>query len=139
MRITEFYQPFLNSGLFPKESNHSRFNENLIRMDYLYSHSGVLIWHILENRIFMSEGFCRMMGISKSTVQKLEVLFLTDTGCEFRHHLRNILDQVCNNEVDATNFKTTIPGIDKEICGSVQLFDDEERGILDLLVIFWKV
>ncbi len=102
-----------------------------------YSSAGVLIWHILEDRIFLSDGLCRMMRMSKEGILQLELLFWMDPGCEMRHYLRNILDQVCSSEIADTTFKTKIPGIQKEIFGSVQLFDREDIGILDLMLICW--
>lgn len=103
-----------------------------------YSSAGVLIWHILEDRIFLSDGLCRMMRISKKGILQLELLFWMDPGCELRQYLRNILDQVCSNEIADTSFKTKIPGIQKEIFGNVQLFDRDEIGILDLMLICWE-
>lgn len=103
-----------------------------------YYNSGILIWHILEDRIFMSEGFCRLLGINKAGVSNLEYLFHSDPECEFRNYLRNILNQVCNDEIEDSNFKTRIPGINKEIFGSVQLFDRDDLGISDLVLICWK-
>jgi hypothetical protein len=41
-------------------------------------------------------------------------------------------------EIADTSFKTKIPGIQKEIYGSVQLFDAEEMGIMDLMLICWE-
>lgn len=103
-----------------------------------YSSAGVLIWHVLEDRIFLSEGLCRMMRMRKSGLLKLELLFWMDPGCELRQYLRNILDQICSNEIADTSFKTKVPGNQKEILGSVQLFDREEIGILDLMLICWE-
>ncbi len=110
----------------------------LFDIETSYSSAGVLIWHILEDRIFLSEGLCRMMRMSKTGLLHLELLFWMDPGCELRQYLRNILNQVCSSDITDTSFKTKIPGIQKEIFGSVQLFDREEFGILDLMLICWE-
>lgn len=102
-----------------------------------YSNAGVLIWHILEDRIFLSEGFCRMLRMSKEGLLNLELMFWMDPECEMKLYLRRIFDQVCSANIADTSFKTKIPGIQKEIVGSVQLFDREEIGILDLMLICW--
>jgi hypothetical protein len=110
----------------------------LFDIENRYSSAGVLIWHILEDRIFLSEGLCRMLKMRKDGLLQLELLFWLDRGCELRRYLRNILDQVCSMEIADTSFKTKIPGIQKEIYGSVQLFDAEEMGIMDLMLICWE-
>lgn len=137
MEIMEYEDPLLITKPNTEEVL-TKLNFNIKWMDFQYSHSGILIWHILEDRIFMSEGFCRLMGISEAGVSNLENLFHSDPECEFRNYLRNILNQVCNDEIEDSNFKTRIPGINKEIFGSVQLFDRENLGISDLVLICWK-
>lgn len=102
-----------------------------------YASSGILIWHILEDRIFLSEGFYRLLGMNKSGLLNLELLFWKEKDCEMRKYLAKILDQVYCSEIGDTSFKTKIPGMEKEIYGSVQLFDREEMGILDLMIICW--
>lgn len=113
-------------------------NLPLFDIEISYSSSGVLIWHIMEDRIFLSDGLCRMLKMSKDGLLKLESQFWMDTECELRKYLKNILDQVCSNELAGTSFKTNFPGIPKEIIGSVQLFDREDIGILDLMLICWE-
>lgn len=119
-----------------KETFYKEFQ--LSDIETQYASSGILIWHILEDRIFMSEGFCRLMGMSKAGIFNLQLLLMSQSGNEFRSYLRNILDQVCNNEMETSSFKTKIPGIENEVYGSVQLFDREDLAISDLLLICWK-
>jgi hypothetical protein len=111
---------------------------SLFDIETRYSSAGVLIWHILEDRIFLSDGLCRMLRMSKAGLLNLELQFWMDAECELRRYLKNILDQVCSSEIADTSYKTKIPGIQKEIYGSVQLFDAEEMGIMDLMVICWE-
>lgn len=79
-----------------------------------------------------------MMKMRKDGLLQLELLFQMDPECELRRYLSNILDQVCSGEVADTSFKTKIPGIEKEIFGSVQLFEREDLGIMELVVICWE-
>ena len=110
----------------------------LFDIETCYSGAGVLIWHILEDRIFLSEGLCRMMEMSEAGILNLELQFWMEAENEFRRYLRNILDQICSNKITDTSFKTRIPGIQKEVYGSVQLFDMEDLGIMDMVVICWE-
>jgi hypothetical protein len=103
-----------------------------------YISAGILIWHIFEDRIFFSEGLCKMMGLSDEGLLNLELSFWMNRECKLRDYLKKLLDQVCSSEITETSFKTNIPGIGKEITGSVQLFDREEIGILDLMLICWE-
>lgn len=110
----------------------------LLDIETPYSSAGVLIWHIMEDRIFISEKLCRMMRVSKTGLLNLEFKFWLNAECELRQYLRNILEQVCLSESADASFKTKIPGIQKEISGSVQLFDREDLGIMDLMLICWE-
>lgn len=110
----------------------------LFSFENRYTSAGILVWHILDDRIFMSEGFYNMIGLSKEGLLRLEIQFWLDPFCEMRRYLQNILNQVCSSDISDTSFKTTIPGVSKEISGCVQLFDRKDLNILDLMLICWE-
>lgn len=136
MKSSPHLNSFLQKDWQKVEISHAT-EQPLFDIETRYSSAGVLIWHIMEDRIFLSEGLCRMMKMRKDGLLQLELLFQMDPGCELRRYLRKILDQVCSNEIADTTFKTRIPGIQKEIFGSVQMFDRDDLGIMDLMVICW--
>lgn len=136
LKVTSIFNH--NCKLKDIQSGYSQHgNYSMFDFENMDSSAGVLIWHILEDRIFLSEGLCGMMKMSKTGLLNLELQFWMDAECELRQYLRNILDQVCSNEIADTSFKTRIPGIEKEIFGSVQLFDRDDLGIMDMMVICW--
>jgi hypothetical protein len=129
-------KPFRNlNSILQKDWQHIEVRNlsqefSLFNIESRYSSAGILIWHILEDRIFISEGFCKMNNMSKAEMFNFEG--------KMKNYLMDILDKISASENFDTTFKTKMPGIEKEFFCSVQLFDREEIGILDLMLICWE-
>lgn len=113
-------------------------DSSLFDIESRYLTAGIIIWHIFEDRIFISEGFGKMNGMSQAEIFNFEQSFRAYPECKLREYFKEILDLISTSELLDTTFKTKMPGIEKEFMCSVQLFDREDIGILDLMVICWE-
>jgi hypothetical protein len=67
MKSSKHWQKIELKNISPESS--------LFDIETSYYKAGVLIWHILDDRIFISEGFGIINGMSKEEMHNFELVF----------------------------------------------------------------
>lgn len=115
-------------------NNKNSENGSFFNPELSYKRSGVLIWHCLENRLFLSESFGRMLGIPECRLTGIKQFPLSGQMDNLKSFVDRLTMSLFACRPDNIVFKAPIPGTNKIIHGYAELCEKEEIGILDVII-----